>query len=81
VALRVTGPTPSLGSLIVRERGFGDLAAGLRRVDLVDVPTPPGGDGCDIGAVEVGAAAGVDPVLFADGFEAGHTLLWSTEVL
>jgi CSLREA domain-containing protein len=72
------GSCPDVGA---DQRGFGDLAAGLRRVDLVDVPTPPGGDGCDIGAVEVGAAAGIDPVLFADGFEAGHTLLWSTEVL
>lgn len=62
------------------QRGFGDPAAGRRVVDLT-VPNPPGGDGCDIGAVELDADPGVDRTLFADGFEAGHTLLWTSEVL
>ena len=63
------------------QRGYGDAAAGVRRVDRPEVTNPPGGDGCDIGAVETGADPQVDRTLFADGFEAGHTLLWSTEVL
>jgi len=63
------------------QRGYGDAAAGVRRVDRPEVTNPPDGDGCDIGAVEAGADPQVDRTLFADGFEAGHTLLWTTEVL
>jgi len=63
------------------QRGFGDPAAGLRRVDHVEVANPPGGDGCDIGAVEFGTGQPVDRTIFADGFEDGHTLLWTTESL
>jgi hypothetical protein len=63
------------------QRGYGDAAAGLRRFDHPGMTNPPGGDGCDIGAVETGADPQVDRAIFADGFETGHTLLWSTEVL
>jgi hypothetical protein len=70
------GSCPDIGA---DQRGFGDLAAGLRRVDLVDVPTPPGGDGCDIGAFEVGADPLFDDLIFADGFELGHALRWHSE--
>lgn len=63
------------------QRGFGDPAAGLRRVDHAEVVNPPGGDGCDIGAFEFGTGQPVDPTIFADGFELGHTLLWTSEVL
>lgn len=71
----------SCPDVIDDQRGFGDETAVLRRFDLPEVSNPPGGDGCDIGAVEVGADPRVDPTLFADGFEAGHTLMWSSEVL
>jgi hypothetical protein len=70
------GSCPGVGA---DQRGFGDLAAGLRRVDLADVPTPPGGDGCDIGAVEVMADPLFDDLIYADGFELGHALRWSSE--
>ena len=65
---------------ITDQRGFGDAATDLRRVDHAEVINPPGGDGCDIGAVEFGSNANVDPTIFTDGFEVGHTLLWSSEV-
>jgi CSLREA domain-containing protein len=71
----------SCPDVIDDQRGFGDETAVLRRFDLPEVSNPPGGDGCDIGAVEVNADPRVDPTLFADGFEAGHTLMWSSEVL
>jgi len=71
----------SCADAIEDQRGYGDAAAGVRRVDRPEVTNPPGGDGCDIGAVEVGADPHIDPTLFADGFEAGHTLLWTSEVL
>ncbi len=63
------------------QRGFGDPEAGIRRIDTPLLPNPPGGDGCDIGAVEAGGDPQVDRTIFADGFELGHTLLWTTEVL
>ena len=63
------------------QRRYGDAGAGLRRVDLAPVPNGSASDGCDIGAHERAGAPGADRELFADGFEAGHTLLWSSEVL
>lgn len=65
---------------VADQRGHGDPAAHLRRVDLAAVPNAAGGDGCDIGAFEVQGEPGADPAIFADGFELGHTLLWSREV-
>lgn len=61
------------------QRGFGNPLNGFRRVDLAAVPNPAGGDGCDVGAVEVNAAPIERPTIFADGFESGTTLLWSSE--
>lgn len=62
------------------QRGSGDAEAGTRRVDVVEFPNGPGSDGCDIGAVEVGTDPHIDPTIFADGFENGNTLIWSSEV-
>jgi hypothetical protein len=58
------------------QRGYVDPASGERAVDRPEVTNPPGGDLCDIGAIEAGA---VDPgpVLFADGFESGDMEAWS----
>ncbi|MDA8019791.1 MAG: hypothetical protein MPN21_20310 [Thermoanaerobaculia bacterium] len=61
------------------QRGNGNATTGRRPVNLPDVPDPVGGDGCDIGSVEVRSSAAVDPSIFADGFEAGHGLLWAGE--
>ena len=63
------------------QRRFGDAGAGLRRVDIGAVPNGSGSDGCDMGAHERAGGAGADREIFRDGFEAGHTLRWSTEVL
>ena len=63
------------------QRRYGDAAAGLRRVDLAAVPNGLDSDGCDIGAHERAGAPGADLELFTDGFETGHTLPWSSEVL
>jgi len=71
------GSCPDVGA---DQRGFGDLAAGLRRVDLAEVPTPPSGDGCDIGAFEVMAEPLFEELIFADDFELGHSLRWSGAV-
>jgi CSLREA domain-containing protein len=62
------------------QRGYGEPSTGRRPVDLPGVPDAAGGDGCDIGAFEVQAQAVVSPVIFADGFESGHALMWSAEV-
>lgn len=62
------------------QRLLGDGTTGLRRFDTVEVINPPGGDGCEIGAVEYGADTRNDRTLFADGFENGNTLIWSSEV-
>jgi len=62
------------------QRGHGNPLNGFRRVDLPAVPNPAGGDGCDVGAVEVDAAPIEQPTIFADGFESGTTLLWSSEL-
>jgi len=61
------------------QRGYGDAVARARAFDLDTVANGAGSDGCDIGAHERGADPGADPALFADGFEAGHTLIWSLE--
>jgi len=61
------------------QRGHGDAGAHVRAFDLDTVANGAGSDGCDIGAHERGADPGAEPALFADGFEAGHTLLWSSE--
>ncbi len=63
------------------QRRYGDAGAGLRRVDLAAVPNGFASDGCDIGAHERAGAPGADRELFTDGFEAGHTLPWSSEAL
>lgn len=59
--------------------GRGNAATGLRIVPHPAVPDQAGSDGCDIGSFERGAATGVVPELFADGFELGHTLPWTAE--
>jgi len=61
------------------QRGHGDAVAHLRAVDTA-VPDAAGGDGCDIGAHERAGDPQAEPALFADDFEAGHALYWSTAV-
>ncbi|MCH9648952.1 MAG: CSLREA domain-containing protein [Deltaproteobacteria bacterium] len=65
---------------ITDQRGRGNLATGRRPEDRPNIPNP-GGDACDIGAFEWFTNSNSDPLIFADGFESGNTLLWSTEVL
>ncbi len=62
------------------QRGYGDAVSHLRIVDTA-FANGPGSDGCDIGAHERAGDPGSDPTIFSDGFEWGHTLPWSTEVL
>lgn len=83
------GPTkthaPSPGSLLVDhgecpddshdQRGFGELATGLRPVDNILIPDPA--DGCDIGAYEADGVL-LPVLLLADGFETGTTAAWSS---
>nr|AGC72414.1 polymorphic outer membrane protein [uncultured bacterium A1Q1_fos_2037] len=59
------------------QRGFVDGLSGQRAVDRPEVANRPGGDYCDIGAVETGA---VEPesLVFADGFEGGDLEAWSS---
>lgn len=66
---------------IADQRGFGNAALGLRIVDAPSIPNHAASDGCDIGAVERGAAELLPAWIFADGFDAGHTLRWTSEVL
>jgi len=61
------------------QRGYGDAVARVRIVDTA-VADGPTSDGCDIGAFERGGDPGADPDLFADDFEAGHALYWSSAV-
>lgn len=61
------------------QRGFGDAANHVRVVDIGGVPDGPSSDGCDIGSHERGGSTGADVALFVDGFENGHTLIWSDE--
>ncbi len=61
------------------QRGFGNAVDHVRVVDIGGVPNGTSSDGCDIGAHERNGAAGADVALFADGFEHGHTLVWTTE--
>ena len=70
------GSCPAAGA---DQRGHGEPSTGLRQVDQPGVPDAPGSDGCDFGAVETGAAPLEEPLIFGDGFEAGHTLRWSQE--
>lgn len=79
-----SGPSPlidsgSCSSAATDQRGFGDPLLRHRRVDVATVPDGSGSDGCDIGAVELDASADAADALFSDGFELGHTLLWSDE--
>lgn len=54
------------------QRGYHNRESGLRSVD--DQTTPGAvDDGCDIGAIEVGA---LEPTLFDDGFETGDSSAW-----
>lgn len=62
------------------QRGYGDAVNHQRIVDTA-FANGPGSDGCDIGSHERGGDPGADPAIFSDGFEWGHTLGWSTEVL
>lgn len=62
------------------QRRFGDAVAGARQVDFAAIPNGFASDGCDIGAHERAGVPGSDRELFRDGFEAGHTLLWSSDV-
>jgi CSLREA domain-containing protein len=61
---------------ITDQRLYGDPASGLRLVDIPQVDNASGGDGCDIGAFEVGADPLFDDLIFADGFELGTSLRW-----
>ncbi len=65
---------------ITDQRGQGNLTTGFRINDGPNVPNFPGGDGCEIGAVEVLTNLGSDPRVFNDGFESGNTLMWSAVV-
>lgn len=81
-APNLSSPTIDQGSCpdaIEDQRGFGDAGTGMRRVDVPDVANAPDSDSCDIGAFEFGSNANVDPTIFADGFEDGHTLRWTSE--
>lgn len=62
------------------QRGYGDSVSHMRIVDTA-FANGPGSDGCDIGSHERAGEPGADPAVFSDGFEWGHTLVWSTEVL
>jgi CSLREA domain-containing protein len=61
------------------QRGRGDDSTGQRIVDHGTVANHALSDGCDIGAIERGGAIGSNPELFHDGFELGHSLLWTAE--
>ena len=81
----LAGPSPlidagSCPDAAADQRGHGEPSTGARLVDQPGVPDLPGSDGCDFGAVETGAVPLADPLIFTDGFEAGHTLAWSSEV-
>jgi hypothetical protein len=59
------------------QRGYGNGSTGVRVVDdpgIVDFA-----DGCDTGAVEVGADD-ISDLIFADDFESGDTSRWSAVV-
>ena len=60
---------------IADQRGFANPASAGRAVDEPSVVDAD--DGCDIGAVELGA---VLPLLFSDGFESQDTSRWSLSV-
>ena len=61
------------------QRGAGSAVTRLRPFDVDTVADGPGSDGCDIGAHERSADAGVANALFAEGFEVAATLPWSAE--
>ncbi|MBZ0089327.1 MAG: hypothetical protein K8H90_03000, partial [Thermoanaerobaculia bacterium] len=61
------------------QRGWGGDAAGGRAFDHPQVVDDALSDGCDIGAVERGAAPGSGSSLFADDFETGRLLSWHGE--
>jgi hypothetical protein len=65
---------------VTDQRLYGRVQTGLRVVDVPQVPNAAGGDGCDIGAFERGANPLFDDLIFADGFEFGHSLRWSEDV-
>jgi CSLREA domain-containing protein len=69
----------SCPAVIVDQRGFGDGSSGLRIVDRANSDFGPG-DGCDIGAAEIGAVDTGFPELFSDRFETGNFLYWSLRV-
>lgn len=78
-----TSPLIDQGSCIsatADQRGYGNAADRDRPVDVAHIPNAPGGDACDIGAFEVQGDPGSDWLLFGDGFEVGHPLLWHDEV-
>ncbi len=58
---------------VADQRGYGNVSTGSRVID--DGAIANDDDGCDIGAVEVGA---VDLPFFEDGFESGDTDGWSS---
>jgi CSLREA domain-containing protein len=59
----------------VDQRGYANLDSGLRVVD--DAAIANFGDGCDIGAVELGATSD-EGLLHADNFESGSTVAWES---
>ncbi len=62
---------------VADQRGYGNLATGLRIID--DPQVTDFADGCDIGAVEAGAVS-LEGLVFADDFETGDTSRWSATV-
>ncbi len=62
------------------QRGYGEAPNGPRIIDPVGILNNPEGDGCDIGAFEFGGDPLVPKAIFADGFESGRFLFWSSDV-
>ena len=62
---------------LLDQRGYGGFFSGVRIVDE-PVPNPPGGDGCDIGAVEINAEPIPHPEVFSNSFDSGTMLFWSS---
>jgi hypothetical protein len=63
--------------VVTDQRGYNDNETDRRVVD--DPSVPDFADGCDIGAVELGAEPR-DLSIFADGFESGDTSAWAATV-
>ncbi len=64
---------------IIDQRLQGNPLTSQRPVDVPGVLGSPGGDDCDIGAVEVFAEPNTDPRVFLDNFESSTTLFWASQ--